>query len=73
MPKAKIEHQLLREFGKLSPEAKGEVFAYTKWMRDIEVNERKKKLKGEKNALGIQQQVRFERLRNERALQHRSL
>jgi len=46
MPKTKkIEHRLVKEFKKLSPEAKGEVFAYTKWMRDIEVRERLREFK----------------------------
>ena len=36
MSRNKVEHRLVKEFKKLSPEAKGEVLSYTKWMRDVE-------------------------------------
>lgn len=46
MTKTKIEHQLLRDFRKLSPEGRGEVLEYLRWMRDVENKER---LRGFKN------------------------
>ena len=46
MPKTrKIEHRLVKEFGKLSPEAKGEVFEYLRWVKDIEARERVREFK----------------------------
>jgi hypothetical protein len=35
----------VKEFRKLTPEAKGEMLTYTKWMRDIEAKERVRELK----------------------------
>ena len=40
MLKAKIQNQFLREYGKLSPVGRGEVFKYAQWMLDIEKQER---------------------------------
>jgi hypothetical protein len=40
MNRAKIEHQSLLEFRKLSPKGRGEVLSYTEWMRDLESKER---------------------------------
>lgn len=37
--KTKIENQLLREFKKLSPEGRGEVWEYLQWMRNVESRE----------------------------------
>ena len=37
-----IEYKLLKEFRKLSQDAKREVFAYVKWIRDVEDRERLK-------------------------------
>ena len=40
-----IEYKILREFRKLSQEGRGEVLAYTKWIRDAENQERLNGLK----------------------------
>ncbi len=40
-----IEYKILREFRKLSQEGRGEVLAYTKWIRDTENQERLSGLK----------------------------
>jgi len=36
----KTEHNLLREYRKLSAEGKREVFEYMRWVRDAEAEER---------------------------------
>jgi len=37
---SKMEYKPLREYGKLSPESKKEVFEYVRWLRDLETEER---------------------------------
>ena len=40
MSKKTMRDQFLREFGKLSPAGRGEVFEYARWLLDIEKQER---------------------------------
>lgn len=39
MPKTIIENQFLRQFRKLSPVGRGEVFEYARWLLDVERQE----------------------------------
>ena len=41
---SKTEYKLLREYKKLSPEGKGGVFEYVRWLRDLEAEERLRRM-----------------------------
>jgi hypothetical protein len=41
---SKTEYKLPREYRKLSPEGKGEVFEYVRWLRDLEAEERLRRM-----------------------------
>ena len=66
MPKTRMKNQFLKEFRKLSPVGKGEVFKYARWSMNIEKQERLASLKG--NASEGQANDSYENWRNKRPL-----
>lgn len=40
----KMEYKLLREYRRFSPEGKAEVFEYVRWLRDVEAEERSRRV-----------------------------